>query len=83
MSKLRDFLEAVSEGEAGDIEIKEVKEALQKVKEGKIRCEEIPRKVRLFLIQENILFHNPVEGTVRIQSRLLERAVQEILIKTL
>jgi len=83
VSKLRDFLEAVSEGEAGDIEIKEVKEALQKVKEGKIRCEEISRKVRLFLIQENILFYNPVEGTVRIQSRLLERAVQEILIKTL
>ena len=63
-------------GEVGDIEVKEVKEALQKVKEGKIRCEEISRKVRLFLIQENILFYNPLEGVVRPQSKLLLRAMR-------
>ena len=72
--RLKDFLEAVAEGERGDVDIKEVKEALKKLREGEVRSEEIPRKVRRFLIQENILFYNPLEGTVRFQSRLLEKA---------
>ena len=72
--RLKDFLEAVAEGERGDVDIKEVKEALKKLREGEVSSEEIPRKVRRFLIQENILFYNPLEGTVRFQSRLLEKA---------
>ena len=79
VARLKDFLEAVAEGERGDVDIKEVKEALRKVKEGEIRSEEIPRKIRQFLIHENILFYNPVEGTVRPQSRLLWRAIKEVM----
>ena len=30
-------------------------------------------------IQENILFYNPVEGTVRPQSRLLWHAIREVV----
>jgi AAA+ ATPase superfamily predicted ATPase len=76
VARLKDFLEAVAEGERGDVDIKEVKEALRKVKEGEIRSEEIPRKIRQFLIQENILFYNPLEGVVRPQSKLLLRAMR-------
>ncbi len=32
----------------------------------------------LFWIEENVLFYNPLEGTVRPQSRLIERAIREI-----
>ena len=32
----------------------------------------------LFWIEENVLFYNPMEGTVRPQSRLLWRAIRDI-----
>ncbi len=32
----------------------------------------------LFWIEENVLFYNPVEGTVRPQSRLIQRAIEEL-----
>jgi AAA+ ATPase superfamily predicted ATPase len=78
-SKLRDFLEAIEEGEKGEIDIKEVKEALVKVSQGEIFGKEIRRKVRHFLVEENILFYNPVKGTVRPQSRLLWKAIKEVI----
>jgi len=40
--------------------------------------EEIKGRLLRFLIQENVLFYNPVEGTVRPQSRLLWRVIREI-----
>ena len=79
VARLKDFLEAVAEGERGNVNIKEVKEALRKIKEEEIRFDEIPRKIRQFLIQENILFYNPLEGMVRPQSRLLWRAIREVM----
>ncbi len=33
----------------------------------------------LFWVEENVLFYNPVEGTVRPQSRLLWRAIREVI----
>jgi hypothetical protein len=33
----------------------------------------------LYWIKENILFYNPIEGTVRPQSRLLWRAIREVM----
>ena len=33
----------------------------------------------LFWIEENVLFYNPLEGTVRPQSRLLWRAIREVM----
>lgn len=32
----------------------------------------------LFWIEENVLFYNPVDGTVRPQSRLIQRAIEEL-----
>ncbi len=32
----------------------------------------------LFWIEQNVLFYNPVEGTVRPQSRLIQRAIEEL-----
>jgi AAA+ ATPase superfamily predicted ATPase len=78
-SKLRDFLEAIEEGEKGEVDIKEVKEALVKVLQGEILSKEIRRKVRHFLVEENILFYNPVKGIVRPQSQLIHRAIIELL----
>ncbi|NPA39823.1 MAG: AAA family ATPase [Thermodesulfobacteria bacterium] len=79
VAKLRDFLEAVEEGEKGKIRENEVKEALERLKEGEIQSVKIPRRVRRFLIEENIIFYNPVEGTVRPQSRLLWKAIKELV----
>ncbi len=34
----------------------------------------------LFWVEENVLFYNPVGGAVRLQSRLIQRAIKEIVI---
>ncbi len=78
-SKLRDFLEAIEEEEKGKVNIKEVREALLKISHGEILAKEIRRKVRHFLVEENILFYNPVKGTVRFQGKLLQKAARELL----
>jgi len=79
ISKLRNFLEAIEEGEKDEININEVKEALVKISHGEILAKEIRRKVRHFLVEENILFYNPVKGTVRFQSKFLQKAASELL----
>ena len=40
---------------------------------------EVGSKVLKFLIEENILFYNPVEGTVCPQGRLIHRAIEEVI----
>ena len=45
----------------------------------KIKKKEIDKLYRNYLIQENILFYNPLEGTVRPQSRLIWKAIKELL----
>lgn len=79
IARLKDFLEAVKEEEKGDVDVEKVKEALREVEKGEIEGEKISRKVRKFLIQENILFYNPMNGTVRPQSRLLWRVIREVI----
>jgi AAA+ ATPase superfamily predicted ATPase len=79
MGKIRDFLEAVEEGEKGEIDIKEVEGALRRVLEGEILSREVYRRVRHFLVEENLLFYNPVRGVVRYQSELIRRAVSKLL----
>jgi len=54
---------------------------LRRFKEkGKLTKEEIEEGFDrlLFWIEQNILFYNPVEGTVRPQSRLIQRAIGEL-----
>ena len=79
VARLKDFLEAVEEGEKGPVAVGQVKEVLKKLREGNIQNEKIPRKIRHFLVEENILFYNPVEGRVRPQSRLLWKAIKEVM----
>jgi hypothetical protein len=79
MGKIRDFLEAVEEGEKGEIDIKEVEGALRRVLEGEVLSRDIRRRVRHFLVEENLLFYNPVRGVVRYQSELIRRAVSKLL----
>jgi len=80
MGKIRDFLEAVEEGEKGEIDIKEVEGALRRVLEGEVLSREVRRRVRHFLVEENLLFYNPVRGVVRYQSELIRRAVDKLLV---
>ena len=40
---------------------------------------EVEETVLLGGVQENILFYNPLEGTVRPQSRLLWRVIREVM----
>ena len=78
IARFKDFLEAVKEGEKGDVDVERVREALREVREGEIEGKKISRKVRKFLIQENVLFYNPMKSTVRPQSRLLWKAIREV-----
>jgi AAA+ ATPase superfamily predicted ATPase len=79
MGRIRDFLEAVEEGEKEEISIEDVKDALMKVSEKEVLSREIRRKVRHFLVEENLLFYNPVKGIVRFQSELIHKAVIRLL----
>jgi hypothetical protein len=55
---------------------------LKRFKEGEVifrgETEEEFNKL-LFWVEQNMLFYNPVEGRVRPQSRLLWRAIREVL----
>ena len=80
IGRLRDLIEAVEEGEKGEVDINELKEILRLFKTQDIfNTKEIKRSVRKFLIQENIFFYNPVEGTVSPQGRLIHRAIMELI----
>ena len=80
IGRLRDLIEAVEEGERGEVDINELKDTLKLFKTQDIfNTKEIKRSVRKFLIQENIFFYNPVEGTVSPQGRLIHRAIMELI----
>jgi len=44
-----------------------------------VKKEAVLPTYRNYLVSENILFYNPLEGTVRPQSRLLTKAIREVL----
>jgi AAA+ ATPase superfamily predicted ATPase len=67
-------------GENIMIDIDMIKEILKKFKNReKISKGEIDPIYRNYLVFENILFYNPLEGVVRPQSRLLWRAIREVV----
>ena len=79
-AKFEWILDSVEEGEKEGPEVEKIKELLGKFKnKEEITYREVKGKVLKFLIGENILFYNPVEGTVRPQGRLLWRAIREVL----
>ncbi len=78
--RLRWFFRLIKEGEKGNISLEEVKDVLKLFKEKEvINEEEIEGKVLRLLIEENVLFYNPVKGVVRPQSRIIEKAIKELV----
>ena len=88
VARLDDLFERIGAGNIKMIfESKEVIIRIDKVKnvlrlfkdKTKVSKKEIDPIYRHFLVQENLLFYNPVEGVIRSQSRLLQRAMSELL----
>ena len=78
--RLEWILDLIEEGEKKGPPIKEIKKLLLKFKEKEARSyKEVKGKALKFLISENILFYNPLEGTVRPQGRLIKRAIEEVI----
>jgi len=79
-AKFEWILDSVEEGEKEGPEAGKIKKLLGKFKsKEEIAYREVKGKVLKFLIRENILFYNPLEGTVRPQSRLLWKAIKEVI----
>ena len=73
------MINLLEEGEKEGPSVEEIKSILVKFKqEGERKYKEVRGKALKFLIEENILFYNPVEGTVRPQSRLIHRVMREL-----
>ncbi len=78
--KLEWMLDLIEEGLKEGPPVKEIKGILEKFKEKEVReYGEVKGRVFKFLIEENVLFYNPVEGTVRPQSRLIWRAIKNLV----
>ncbi len=87
-AKLSDILERIEYGEKSfeyekkiiRIEKEKVIKILQVFKSREeVRKEELMPIYRNYLVSENVLFYNPVEGTIRPQGKLVARAIKEIL----
>jgi len=67
-------------GSVIEVKTEEFKEGLKIFKEKEeVFAREVEEPVLLGGVQENILFYNPLEGTVRPQSRLLWRVIREVV----
>ncbi len=76
--RLRWMLRLVEEGEKKGPPIEELRKVLEIFRyRDEVEDVEIKSICLRFLIEENILFYNPVKGTVRLQSRLLQKAINE------
>ena len=79
-ARLRWMLRLLEEGEKEGPPIEEVRKSLEIFKTcGEVEDIRIKSKVLKFLIEENILFYNPVRGVVRPQSQLIHKAITELL----
>jgi len=79
-ARFRWMLRLLEESEKEGPPVEEVKEVLKMFKKNKeVEDIKIKSKVLKFLLEENVLFYNPVKGIVRPQSQLLYRAMIELL----
>lgn len=77
--KLKWPFRLIEDGEKGEINLEDVKKVLRLFKERiEVDEEEIKERLLKFLMEENILFYNPVKSTVRAQSKLLWQAIKDI-----
>ncbi len=78
--KLKWMLRMLEEGEKEGPPVEEIKKVFELfIGEELIEEEKIKGKVLKFLIEKNVLFYNPLESTVRLQSRLLRHAIRELV----
>ena len=81
VSQIRWMLKLLEEGEREGPSVREIIEVLEKFKEsGEVEDVKISSRVLRFLVEENLLFYNPVRGVVRYQSELIRRAVGKLLV---
>jgi len=74
------MLREIEEGEKDGPEVERIREVFKIfTKREVVNEEEIKGRLLRFLIQENILFYNPGEGTVRPQGRLLWKVIREVI----
>ncbi len=74
------MLKLIKDGEKEGPSIEDLDKTLGIFKRrDKVKHTEVESKVLKFLIEENILFYNPVEGTVCPQGRLIHRAIEEVI----
>ena len=74
------MLKLIKDGEKEGPSIEDLDKTLGIFKRrDKVKHTEVGSKVLKFLIEENILFYNPVEGTVCPQGRLIHRAIEEVI----
>ena len=74
------MMDLVEEGLKEGPSVEDIKKILEKFKEKEERrYKDVKGRVLKFLIEGNVLFYNPVEGTVRPQGRLIQRAIGEVL----
>ena len=74
------MLKLIKDGEKEGPSIEDLDKTLRIFKRSdKVKHTEVESKVLKFLIEENILFYNPVEGTICPQGRLIHRAIEEVI----
>ncbi len=80
VGRLEWMLDLLEEEEKEGPPAEEVREFLKKFTDKWERpYREVKGRVLKFLIKENVLFYDPVEGTVRPQGRLIQRAIEEVV----
>jgi len=88
VSKLKDFLKdldyikpkVIIRGKDIEIKKEEIIDVLKLFKDNyEINADDIPKVVYVYLVKENILFLNPIEGTLRPQSYLVWNAIKRLL----
>ncbi len=78
--RLEWLLDLLEEGEKEGPPVEEVREVLGNFKDAEeISYQKVKGKALKFLINENVIFYNPVGGVVRTQSRLLWRVIREVV----
>ena len=81
VSQIRWMLKLLEEGEREGPSVREIIEVLEEFKENReVEDVKISSNVLRFLVEENLLFYNPVRGVVRYQSELIRRAVGKLLV---
>ncbi len=80
IGKIEWMLDLIEEGSKKGPPVEEIISILKKFKDKeKRKYKEVKGKALKFLIEENILFYNPIERCVKPHSRLIQKAIKEFV----